>query len=99
MMDKNYEHYLSNHNNPKVRLLHFIGQIATILYIIYCLYIQKYWLLLLAPLIVYPFAVSSHYIFGKKGNKPSFHKIGYLQAKRCDIKMFIDILKGKLSIW
>ena len=99
MNDEHYKLYLANHNNPKVRLMHFIGQLATLLYITYVLYIKEFWLLLLAPLIVYPFAVSSHYIFGKTGCKPSFHKIGYLQAKRCDVKMFIDILKGKLSIW
>ena len=79
--------------------MHFIGQLATLAYVVYVLYIKQYWLLLLGPLIVYPFAVSSHYIFGAKGNKPSFRKMGYLQAKRCDIIMFIDILKGKLSIW
>ena len=99
MMDKHYKQYLANHNHPKIRLMHFIGQLATLFYITYVLYIKEFWFLIFAPLIVYPFAVSSHYIFGSKGNKPSFHQMGYLQAKRCDIIMFIDILKGKLKIW
>ena len=99
MTDEYYKQYLDNHNNPKVRLMHFIGQIMTVLYILYCFYIEKYWFLPLAPLVVYPFAVGGHIIFGAKGNKPSFYRMSFLQAKWCDIKMFIDILKGKLSIW
>ena len=99
MTDEYYRQYLDNHNHPKVRLMHFIGQILTILFIVYVIYIQQWLLLLISPFVVYPFAVSGHVVFGKSGNKPSFYKMSFLQAKWCDVKMFIDILRGKLSIW
>ena len=99
MMDKYYKSYLKNHNKPKVRLMHFIGQLATIFYVIFCIVTKNWKWLLFTPLIVYPFAVSGHYFFGAKGNKPSFHEMSFLRAKWCDIKMFFDIIKGKLSIW
>ena len=98
-MDKHYEEYLRNHNHPKVRLMHFIGQLATILYPIWVIYFKYWWLLLFTPFVIYPFAVSGHALFGKKGNKPSFYKMSFARAKWCDIKMFVDILKGKLTIW
>ena len=99
MQDEDYKNYLKNHNHPKVRLMHFIGQIITIVFFVYTAY-NRYWgLMFLTPLVVYPFAVAGHVFFGKKGNKPSFYKMSFVRAKLCDIKMFIDILKGNLRIW
>tara|TARA_Y100001973_G_scaffold53896_1_gene79733 strand:- start:426 stop:722 length:297 start_codon:yes stop_codon:yes gene_type:complete len=98
-MNKYYEQYLKDHSKPKVKLMHFIGQLVTILYLIWVIYFEHWLLLLLAPFVVYPFAVGGHLLFGAKGNKPSFCKMSFLQAKRCDIKMFIDILRGKHRIW
>ena len=99
MSDKYYKQYIKNHSRPKVKLMHFIGQLATIAYFIFCVITKNWKWLLLTPLIVYPFAVSGHYLFGPKGNKPSFHKMSFLTAKWCDIRMFVDILKGKHKIW
>ena len=99
MSDKYYKQYLKNHARPRVKLMHFIGQLATIFYVTFCIVSRNWWWLFLAPLIVYPFAISGHYIFGGKGNKPSFHKMSFLRAKWCDIKMFFDILRGKHKIW
>ena len=60
-----YKHYITLHQNPKCRLLHFLGQITTILFIIFILY-KNYWLMtLLIPFIVYPFAWSVHYFLKK----------------------------------
>ena len=98
-MEKYYEQYLKNHSEPKVKLFHFVGQLATLAYICFCLGGGFFWWLLGSPFIVYPFAVSSHYIFGKKGNQPSFHEMGYFRAKVCDLMMFVDILKRKHKIW
>ena len=99
MSDKYYKQYLKNHARPRVKLMHFIGQLATIFYVTFCIGSSNWWWLLLAPLIVYPFAVGGHYIFGGKGNKPSFRKMSFLRAKWCDIKMFFDILRGKYKVW
>ena len=79
--------------------MHFIGQLMTISFIIGAVYTRAWLYLLLAPLVIYPFAVAGHILFGAKNNRPSFYKMPFLQAKLCDIKMFIDIIKGKLSIW
>ena len=98
-MEKYYKQYLKNHSEPKVKLFHFIGQLATLVYICFCLSGGYIWWLFASPFIVYPFAVSSHYIFGEKGNQPSFHKMGYFRAKVCDLMMFVDILKRKHRIW
>tara|TARA_R100000664_G_C2759940_1_gene150402 strand:- start:9790 stop:10092 length:303 start_codon:yes stop_codon:yes gene_type:complete len=94
-----YKQYLANHTNPKCRLMHFIGQWVTIIFTVYVFYSKIWWLIPFIPVVVYPFAISGHYLFGQKGDKPSFTKMGYLQAKKSDWLMFIDILKGKLSIW
>jgi len=96
--DKHYTQYLKDHSDPRVRMMHFIGQLATILFAGFALITRRWYLLFAAPFVVYPFAVGGHILFGAKGNKPSFYKMSFLQAKRCDVKMFIDILKGKLSI-
>ena len=94
-----YKYYLSLHQNKTCRLLHFIGQLITIIFTIWILHNWYWYLIPIVPFIVYPFAVSSHYIFGEKGNQPSFHKMGYFRAKVCDLMMFVDILKRKHRIW
>ncbi len=98
-MEECYKQYLKNHSEPKVKLMHFIGQLVTMLYPIWVIYFEYWLLLFFTPFVIYPFAVSSHYMFGKKGSKPSFHKMGFFKAKICDFMMFIDILKGKYRIW
>ena len=98
-MDKYYKQYLEDHSEPKVKLMHFIGQLVTILYPIWGIYFKCWWLLLFTPFVIYPFAVSGHVLFGKKGNKPSFYQMSFLRAKWCDMKMFVDILRGKYRIW
>ncbi len=98
-MDKYYKQYLDNHSAPKVKLMHFIGHLFTLGFIVYCLLNKYYGWIILFPIVIYPFAVSGHYLFGKKGNRPSFHKMGFIRAKICDFIMFIEILKGKHRIW
>jgi hypothetical protein len=91
-----YQHYLTLHQHPKCRLLHFIGQIVTIVFTVFVLY-NWYWLLIPAiPFVVYPFAWSGHYFF--ENNKPAAftHPV---YAKLADLVMFKDILLGRLSIW
>lgn len=91
-----YKYYLTLHQNKYCRLLHFIGQITTIFYILFILY-NNYWLLLLAaPFIVYPFAWLGHFLFEK--NKPAAFS-SPIKAKISDWLMFRDIVLGKLVIW
>ena len=91
-----YKHYLTLHQHPKCRLLHFIGQWATIFYTVMVVYSGYWLLLLLVPFVVYPFAWSGHYFFEK--NKPAAFSDPW-KAKISDWIMFKDIILGRLSIW
>ena len=97
-----YEYYLTLHQNHMCRRLHFLGQIATILFVYYALTSGHFYYLIMAPFIVYPFAWGGHLIYEK--NKPlawegkKDYGLTTLKAKACDWIMFKDILIGKLSI-
>ena len=91
-----YKHYLTLHQHPKCRLLHFIGQWATIFYTVMVVYSGYWLLLLLVPFVVYPFAWSGHYFFEK--NKPAAFSDPW-KAKISDWIIFKDIILGRLSIW
>ena len=91
-----YNYYLTLHKNPKCRLLHFIGQLITIIFLAVIIYYQKYVFLFLSPFIIYPFAWSGHYFFEK--NKPAAFT-NPLYAKISDWIMFKDVLMGRIKIW
>ena len=91
-----YKYYLTLHKNPKCRLLHFIGQLITIIFLGLVIYYQKYILFFLAPFVIYPFAWSGHFFFEK--NKPAAFK-NPLYAKISDWIMFKDVLLGRIKIW
>ncbi len=91
-----YKYYLTLHTHPKCRLLHFIGQWVTLLFV-YSIVSNGFWLLIpLTPFIVYPFAWSGHYFFEK--NKPAAFSDPW-KAKAADWVMFKDILLRRLTIW
>ena len=89
-----YKFYLSLHQNTNCRRLHFVGQLATIFFVFYCL-MNNLLLLFLAPFIVYPFAWSGHYLYEK--NAPAAFKRP-VWAKMCDWIMFKDILIGRIKL-
>lgn len=91
-----YEYYLNLHKNKYCRLLHFIGQLATLFFTIFILYKWYWYLIPLVPFIVYPFAWSGHYFFEK--NEPAAFK-DPIKAKISDWMMFRDIVLGKIKIW
>ena len=91
-----YKYYLTLHQNPKCRLLHFIGQVVTIIFTIDVLYNGWWYLIPIIPFVVYPFAWAGHLFF--ENNKPAaFSKPLY--AKMSDWLMFKDILLRRLSLW
>ena len=94
-----YKYYLTLHEHPKCRLLHFTGQLVTISFTIFVLYNWYWFLIPLIPFVIYPFAISGHILFGEKGDKPSFKKMGFVQAKISDWIMFKDIMLWRLKIW
>jgi hypothetical protein len=88
------EHYLPLHQNKYNRRLHVLGQLLTILFVAYCLFTGSLFLLLLAPLVVYPFAWSGHFFLEK--NRPAAWS-SPLYAKASDWLMLRDVLTGKLE--
>jgi hypothetical protein len=89
-----YEHYLTLHQNKWCRRLHVVGQFATILFVVLCVFYKIWPLLLLTPFVVYPFAWTGHFVFEK--NRPAAFKKP-LWAKACDWIMLKDIITGKIS--
>ena len=92
-MKEYYLMYLTLHQNKICRRLHVLGQLCTIAWIVCCVFFKMYFLLLLTPFIVYPFAWSGHYFFEK--NKPAAFK-DPVKAKIADWIMLFDIITGKI---
>ena len=88
-----YKHYLKLHQNKWNRRLHALGQIATILFVVCCVAMQYWLLLLLTPFVVYPFAWAGHFFFEK--NKPAAWS-NPVWAKACDWIMLKDMLMRRL---
>jgi hypothetical protein len=91
-----YKHYLTLHQHPICRLLHFVGQIFTIAFSWVVLSNSLWHLVPLVPFVVYPFAWSGHAFFEK--NKPAAFS-NPIYAKISDWIMFKDILRGRLKVW
>ena len=95
-MKEYYKQYLKLHKNKTCRLLHFVGQLATIAFTIWVLYEWHWYLIPVIPFVVYPFAWSGHYLFER--NEPAaFHDP--VKAKIADWMMFRDILLGRIKIF
>ena len=96
-----YQYYLSRHQNRNCRRMHFLGQLATLIFVILMVINQTWWYLLLTPLIVYPFAIPGHH-FEKEApafadnpfNIPVWKRLWY--SKLSDFKMIYGMLTGKL---
>jgi hypothetical protein len=88
-----YKYYLTLHQNKWNRRLHALGQLTTILFVLSCIHTGYWFLLLLTPFIVYPFAWSGHFFFEK--NKPAAWS-NPLWAKACDWIMLRDMLMRRI---
>lgn len=99
-VDDFYLTYLLAHKNPWNKLLHLIGNLVTISYILFLLYLififpLAVFLWVFVPYVVYPFAWAGHFIFEK--NKPATFYTNPLLTKRCDWRMIKDLCLRKLS--
>jgi len=88
-----YSYYLSLHQNKTCRRLHALGQLSTLTLLGYAVMTHTWFLLLVVPFVIYPFALSGHYFFEK--NKPAAFT-NPLWAKACDWVMLKDILMRKI---
>ena len=89
-----YEYYLTLHQNKWCRRLHVLGNLATISYISFMITSQVWVMLLLAPIVVYPFAWCGHFFFEK--NQPAAWT-NPIWAKWSDWIMMKDMFLGKIS--
>ena len=90
--DEYYAKYLTYHKKTGTRILHCIGNVATLLYIMFCIP-DFLWGLVFAPFIIYLFAWPSHWWI--EGNRPAAFKNPIL-AKMADWRMMFDMIRGKL---
>jgi hypothetical protein len=92
--DEYYKKYLTYHTKLGTRLLHVIGNLATVAYIgSIFFYGLSLWWLLLSPFVIYVFAWPSHWWI--EGNKPAAFK-NPIKAKMADWKMMFDMMKGTI---
>lgn len=92
--NKFYPFYLSEHQHPICRGLHFIGTSIVISLVLYSIIFQSFvWLL--TPIIGYGFAWIGHFFFEK--NKPATFTYP-IYSFMGDWVMFWHILKGKERI-
>jgi hypothetical protein len=90
-----YKYYILLHTHASTRLFHYIGNIATLVYVIAILSNDiSLWWLLLTPLVVYPFAWFGHFFFEK--NRPAAFS-NPIKAKMADWKMMWDRLIRRKS--
>ena len=89
-----YPYYLTEHQDPISRALHFIGTGGFLFICIYAVLTQTWWLLLLAPICGYGFAWVGHFVFEK--NKPAtFVYPAFSLAS--DFIMFFHIITFQIS--
>lgn len=87
-----YLKYLTYHKKFGTRLMHCLGNVATVVFIIWAILNQP-WALLLSPFIIYLFAWPSHWWI--EGNKPAAFK-NPIKAKMADWRMMFDMIRGKI---
>jgi hypothetical protein len=92
--EKYYEYYLSKHEKRGNRGIHLLGNLMTLVYIGVIIAGFNLWLLLLSPLVVYPFAIFGHWVCDDK--EPAFLTSNPLKAKLADIRMSWETLTGKI---
>ncbi len=87
-----YPYYLSQHQNTKNRVMHFVGLVAALITLVNGLVTAQWLQLLWVPIFGYGFAWAGHFFFEK--NKPTTfqHPLYSLMA---DCRLTSDILIGK----
>ena len=96
-----YQMYLAAHKHPATKLLHFLGQVATVLFIWAVIKISLvkghllFGYLWFAPNVVYFFAWPAHWWIEK--NEPLAYTNKWY-AKLSDFRMFYDVLTGKVKL-
>lgn len=90
-----YPFYLTEHQNPTSRLLHFIGTSLFFIFGILAFVTGNFNLLWFCPLMGYGFAWVGHFFFEK--NKPATFRYP-LWSLASDFKLYFQILGGKQKL-
>ena len=87
-----YPYYLSEHQNPTSRLLHFVGTGLVLAVLVLGIALENYSWLAGIPVLGYGFAWVGHFFFEK--NKPATFTYP-LYSLASDFLLFFDLLRGK----
>jgi hypothetical protein len=87
-----YPYYLSEHQNPTSRLLHFVGTGLVLVVLVLAIALENYSWLAGIPVLGYGFAWVGHYFFEK--NKPATFTYPFYSLAS-DFLLFFDLLRGK----
>lgn len=89
-----YPFYLSQHQVPLNRRLHFVGTSSLPGLLLAAIVSANWWWLLFMPLAGYGFAWVGHFVFER--NKPATFKYP-IYSLVCDFRMYIDMLRGRIK--
>jgi hypothetical protein len=87
-----YPYYLTEHQNPTSRVLHFIGTGLVLVVLAAAIVMAQYIWLAAIPVIGYGFAWVGHFFFEK--NKPATFTYPFYSLAS-DFILFFDLLRGK----
>ena len=87
-----YPFYLSQHQHPTCRLLHFIGTSIFFLLLIFGLWAQQYFVFGFMPIAGYGFAWVGHFFFEK--NKPATFQYP-VYSLLSDFGLYFELLVGR----
>lgn len=87
-----YPFYLSEHMNPTSRKLHFTGTALLFVILGVAIYLGRFGLLWLIPIVEYGFAWVGHFFFEK--NKPATFQYPFYSLAS-DFILFFELLTGK----
>lgn len=87
-----YPFYLSEHMNPTSRKLHFTGTALLFVILGVAIYLGRFSLLWLIPIVGYGFAWVGHFFFEK--NKPATFQYPFYSLAS-DFILFFELLTGK----
>ena len=87
-----YPYYLTEHQNPTSRVLHFIGTGLVLVVLGAALVLAQYAWLAAIPVIGYGFAWVGHFFYEK--NKPATFTYPFYSLAS-DFLLFFDLLRGK----
>jgi hypothetical protein len=87
-----YPYYLSEHQHPTSRILHFVGTGLVLVVLALAIALKNYSWLAGIPVLGYGFAWVGHFFFEK--NKPATFTYPFYSLAS-DFLLFFDLLRGK----